>query len=374
MPRVLIVQEHLPEFRVPFFEQLRDLLSSKHIDLQLVYAPNQRNTYLRGTLAWACPVPIHWIGPVGWQPIMTLARKSDLVIVQQELKYLAYPIIQILSKLGGPPLAYWGHGKNFQDRESKSFASDVKKYLSTQVHWWFAYNDLSASIVREMGYPKERITSVGNAIDTRKLVQRRESLTPDEIARARAELGLKSENVAIYTGGIYANKRINFLIEAALHIRSQVPDFELIVIGEGPDRHLVTAAAEQFSWIHDLGPKNDHDKVPYWAVSKLLLIPGLVGLVVVDSFALGVPLVTTDYPFHSPEIDYLNHGVNGIIVNCGDSTEQFATSVVNLLGDVSQITSLSTGALKSAGDYTIEKMAQSFAQGIQLALSAPTLK
>jgi exopolysaccharide biosynthesis WecB/TagA/CpsF family protein len=42
-----------------------------------------------------------------------------------------------------------------------------KQIWLTKVDWWFAYNDLSAGIVRSLGYPEERITSVQNAIDTR---------------------------------------------------------------------------------------------------------------------------------------------------------------------------------------------------------------
>ena len=41
---------------------------------------------------------------------------------------------------------------------------------------------------------------------------------------------------------------------------------------------------------------------PYLYVSKLLLMPGLVGLSVMDSFVGTCPLVTTDVAVHSPEI------------------------------------------------------------------------
>ncbi len=82
-------------------------------------------------------------------------------------------------------------------------------------------------------------------------------------------------------------------------IRRDIPDFELVVIGKGPEADFIETAAAQHEWIHFVGPKSDDEKVPYWALSKLLLMPGLVGLVVLDSFALGVPMITTDYPYHS---------------------------------------------------------------------------
>jgi glycosyltransferase involved in cell wall biosynthesis len=136
------------------------------------------------------------------------------------------------------------------------------------------------------------------------------------------------------------------------------------VIGDGPERFKIKEAAQAEPWIHDLGSKNDHDKVPFWAMAKLLLMPGLVGLVVVDSFALGVPLVTTDYPFHSPEIDYLKDGENGCVVPCGDDPSAYADAVVALLRDPDRIERLKAGAIASAAEHTIENMAKNFANGV----------
>ena len=67
--------------------------------------------------------------------------------------------------------------------------------------------------------------------------------------------------------------------------------------------------------------------------STLLLMPGLVGLAVVDSFATGCPLVTVDLPFHSPEIEYLENGVNGVCLPAGTTPTAYAEAVVELLGD-----------------------------------------
>ena len=371
MLNVLIIQEHLPEFRVPFYERLRAVLMANNINLQLVYAPNQRNTFLRGTLDRATAVPIHWFGLLAWQPVLDRARKADLVIVQQESKYAVNPLLQVLAKCGGTPVAYWGHGQNFQLPLGKGLTSSLKNFLATKVHWWFAYNDLSAAVVRGLGYPENRITSVGNAIDTTGLIERKKSITRQEIVSVHVELGLNSENLAVYTGGIYSNKRIKFLLASAILIRAAIPDFELIVIGDGPERNRISAAASRYPWIHDVGPKSDHAKVPYWALAKLLLMPGGVGLVILDSFALGVPLVTTDSALHGPEIDYLKNHINGLMVPCGNSHEIYATAVADLLMDTTRLEGLRAGGLASSAEHTIEKMSANFAAGVILALDQP---
>jgi glycosyltransferase involved in cell wall biosynthesis len=108
-------------------------------------------------------------------------------------------------------------------------------------------------------------------------------------------------------------------------------------------------------------------------ISKLLLMPGGVGLVVLDSFALGVPMVTTDTRMHGPEIDYLEDGRNGILIECGESVETYADGVVGLLQDEGCLERLREGALAAAADHTIEKMARNFATGVTNALKAPRI-
>ena len=372
---VLIVQEHLPHYRVPFFRQLRKELSSRGATLGLIFGDQRASQYLVGDLDWAVPVPISSLGRLRWhRQTLRKALKADLVVAPQEIKYPVPLLMQLISGFAKMKFAYWGDGMNFQALDTDSVAERTKRFLSLRVDWWFAFNDLSARIVRNLGYPPERITSVGNAIDTASLIRRRESLEPRELERVRAELGLRSQNVAVYTGGLYANKRLGFLLEAAQLIRKEIADFELIVIGEGPERGLVKAAAAEHPWIHEVGAKNDHEKVPYWALSKMLLMPGGVGLVILDSFALGVPMVTTDTYLHGPEIDYLKDGENGLLVACGESPGAYADAVVELFRSPERLLRLGKAAGESARHHSVEAMARNFADGVMRALETPKLR
>jgi glycosyltransferase involved in cell wall biosynthesis len=369
MPSVLIIQEHMPAFRVRFYDILREKLAAEGVKLDLIYAPNQRNTFVTGEVGWAIRVPIRWFGSkLGWQPALRHCRGKDLVVVQQETKYLVNPLLQLWSGFGGPKIAYWGHGRNFQARNKHSRAERFKAWLSKRVDWWFAYNNLSAQAVIETGFPEERITSVMNAVDTLVLRQTQASTTTADLDALRQQLGITSSNVAVYTGGLYKSKRLAFLLETADRVKERIPDFHLIVIGAGPDAEIIEEAAKTRPWLHAVGSKSDKEKTPYWMISKLVLIPGLVGLVVVDSFAFGVPLVTTDYPFHSPEIDYLNSGKNGLIVRCGEDAEAYAAAVARLLEDEETRSRLAAVAKADGARYSLENMATNFADGVMQCL------
>ncbi|MBU3665342.1 MAG: glycosyltransferase family 4 protein [Chthoniobacterales bacterium] len=372
---VAIIQEKLPHYRAAFFDELRAQLASQCVALRVLYSADSVSRNLPADLPWAVPVKMRCVAGFVWQSVLAQTRGQDLVIVPQEVKYGALYVLLVRRYLGRQQkLAFWGHGRNFQTRNPDSLAERWKRFVSGKVDWWFAYNDLSARIVENIGFPQERITNVGNAIDTRFLRSEREKMPDHELLRVKKELGLSSENIGIFAGGLYPDKRIAFLIEASARVRALVSDFELIIIGNGPDRHLVEDATRRFPWVHYAGAKNDSEKVPYWAAAKLLLMPGLVGLVVLDSFALGTPMVTTAFPYHSPEIDYLHNGLNGVIVQDWKNAEAYAYSIAELLRDDRKRESLAAKGYEAAGKFTIENMASNFTAGVLRALQTPRRK
>ena len=367
---VLIVQEHLPHYRVPFFEQLHSLLSARGVNLRLAYSEHSSSTLVEGKVPWARTVPTIRSGGLVYQHVLPCSAKADLVILPQEVKYIALYTLLARRATSKMKVAFWGHGRNMQARNANSWAEKVKRVLSKRVDWWFAYNERSAAVVRQLGFPEERITLVQNAIDTKSLTNTHNMLSLQAIESAHASLGLDSTNVAIYTGGLYEEKRIPFLLEVAAKVRVELPDFHLIIIGGGPQKDLVAQAARDNVWIHYLGPKNDMEKLPYWAISKVSLIPGAVGLGILDSFALGVPLIACRTFGHGPEIAYLKPGINGVMVEQGESSSDYAAAVVNLLKDDEQRTQLIHAGLRECETLNIETMAQNFAEGIEAALRA----
>ena len=363
-PVVLIIQENLPHYRVSFFDQLRKDLSAHGVSLELIFSPKTRDSLLPGYLPWATSVPIHWLGPLGWQNVFPYLKDVSLVIAPQEAKYAVIPLLMILRRWGGWKFAFWGHGKNFQSFRPNSLSERWKRFLSRRADWWFAYNNLSARIVRDLGFPATKTTVVMNSIDTRLIINARKDLSLLQLSTIRKDLGIRSENIAIYTGGLYSQKRIPFLIEACRQVRILIPDFEMIIIGKGPDENLVREAVKSDPWFHYVGPKDNLEKIPYWGLSKICLMPGLVGLVVLDSFAFGVPMITTDYPYHSPEIDYLVHNKNGVVVDAWQDCKTYAYQVARLLTDEHRRSLLAQEGQAALKLFSVEQMAKNFSKGV----------
>ncbi len=374
--RVLIVQKDMPHYRVRFFELLKSRLTLNNVELSVVYGqPVGVSAELadRRELDFGEMVPSRTFRIGGktayWQPLLGRALRSDLVIVEQANRLLVnYPLL-VAGALGLTRVALWGHGRDFQARNRRSWGERAKAVTSRWAWWWFAYTATSADIVAGLGFPRERTTVVQNASDTSALrravdVARREAA--DDI---RTELALVGRNVGIFVGGMYRDKRLEFLVAAAREIRGRVADFELLLVGAGPDKHLAEAAAEELSWVHFIGPAFGADLARCMAVSRVALMPGLVGLGVLDSFASGVPMVTTRVAYHSPEIEYLVDGVNGVVVGDSSSVEAFAAAVVRVLSDEAYREGLVAGCFEATSRYTVEAMADRFADGVVAALA-----
>jgi glycosyltransferase involved in cell wall biosynthesis len=315
----------------------------------------------------------NFVIPVGrrelyWQPYIHLISEVDLVIVEQASRLLTNYLLFALNRIGVKRMAFWGHGRNFQADSSSAFGETLKRYTSRRVHWWFAYNELSARIISGSGFPADRITVVENAIDTRGLKRAAQRVRDGDVEALRDRLGVRGENVCIYMGGMYQEKRLDYLIEACHRIRARVPDFEMIFVGAGPEDHVVREATASNRWMHYGGPVRGEERAAFSKLCKYLLVPGVVGLVVLDAFALAVPLITTDGPGHGPEIDYLVDGVNGVIVGRAPDPQEYAAVVSRLLVNEPFRRKLTLGCSKSADRYTLENMVDRFSLGVMSAL------
>jgi glycosyltransferase involved in cell wall biosynthesis len=374
-PKVAVVYRSLPQYRRRFYELLRERLDTLGIEFVLIYGqPGRADAAKRDTveLPWAHKIRnrVVRIGSreLYWQPCLGLLRDVDLVIVEQASKLLVNYVLFVHQLLGAKRLAFWGHGKNFQEHKASNLSEIVKRFMSRKVHWWFAYSDLSARVVTSIGYPADRITVVQNALDTRSLIEARSAVNARHLADIRDEIGAEGSNVCIYAGSMYADKRLGLLLKACVLIKKDLPDFEMIFVGAGPDQDMIKAAAKEHKWIHYVGPRFGKDKVPYFMLSKLFLMPAAVGLAVLDAFALEVPLVTTNGPFHGPEIEYLKDGVNGVLVPNTDDPVAYAAAVTRLLQADAVRQELVAGCRRDKDVYTVEEMVDRFATGILGAL------
>jgi glycosyltransferase involved in cell wall biosynthesis len=155
-------------------------------------------------------------------------------------------------------------------------------------------------------------------------------------------------------------------------IRNKVKDFHVVVIGSGPAKTFIEQAASANPWLHPVGARFGREKAIYFKLAEVMVNPGVLGLHILDAFSVGLPVVSISNARHGPEIAYLHNGVNGVLT--GDTVDEYAEAVTRLLSDEAWRESLSTNALASSLNYTVERMAERFVEGLSGCLAAGKLE
>lgn len=360
---VVIVQRRLTHYRVELFELMRERLAKVNITLRVLVGEPAADELVKrdsGKLEWSEKLPTYYIGSLCWQPFKHAVKDADLVIITQENKLL-YNLLA-LSVFRPKRLAFWGHGRNMQSARVRGLKEKFKRWLTTKVDWWFAYTSITKAVVVDAGFQSEKITVLDNAVDAGALRVLISGFKDADKVNISRRLDVVPGCVGVFIGSLYKDKRLDFLIEAAVIVRECIPSFSLLIVGDGPEFDAVKKAAKDRTWIKVLGTCYSHEKAEVLAVADVILNPGLVGLGILDSFAAGVPMVTTDCGIHSPEISYLRDSENGLIT--ANSVADFANAVVGLLTSPEVMQCLRRGAQADADIYTVERMTDNFCGGI----------
>jgi glycosyltransferase involved in cell wall biosynthesis len=378
--KVSIVNVQLSPFRVPFLNQLRDELQTRDIDLAYFHGdiwPDERDRSYECQLSWAIKLDNRFI-PMGggrhacWQKLPhTLLAQSDLVIITQENRILSnYPFI-FRRKLSARRLAFWGHGVSPRAHSVDKLGERWRRIWANKADWWFGYTQKSVDALKMAGFPEERITNTNNAIDNTAFQQDIKNVTELMLKAARAECKLKQNSViGLFCGAFYKDKRLDLLFEAADIMHQRNPDFRLIIIGSGSEQTYVDQAIRTRPWATAVGPKSGVEKAVYFKLAHVILNPGLIGLIVLDAFCVGLPVVTSGGDTnHSPEVAMLEAGLTGFFPE--PTPQDYAQTVLDLLSDKERYARSCAASFKTGTHYTMENMVQSYASGIEACLSQP---
>jgi glycosyltransferase involved in cell wall biosynthesis len=367
--KVLIVQAVMKQYRAPFFDRLYHALRREGIDLKVAYGlPPEGKLRNSDESELSCrfgvKVANDWMlnGKLLYQHVMQEALDADLVIVEQANKHIVNYLLMLLSSLGVKKMAFWGHGYNRQ-ADVQGFSEWAKKKMWNKVDWWFAYTHGTAAYLASHGVPPEKITSVQNSFDTEGFRNELDGVSETALRAEKSIMGISDDaRLGLFCGSLYNDKRLDFLLDAAHSIKQRRPEFELLLVGGGALSGLAEKAAREHRWVHYAGPLFGIRKAVYFKMADFFLHPGALGLAILDSFAAGMPVLTTENPKHGPEIEYLENGVNGLITPFDVKT--FSDAAAGLLDDSEALALLAKGASASAGRYSLDAMVNNFKCGI----------
>jgi len=358
--RVLFVQKFVPHYRLPLFEQIRDKLADKGIEFILIYGPPDpyegskiRMEYPewgKKVKSIIFPLPGKFTRYLYWQGAPFKIKKGDVVIVEHASKLLDNYILFVLQQIGIVYMCYFGHGRNFQAHREIALARKIKQFMIKRVSLWFAYTDISKDVLLKQSVPEDKIVVVNNTLKVKNILQE------SDVSRKKHKF--------VYIGGLYKEKKLEFVIESVKSLVADYPEIELHIAGTGPDEDEIKAFADKHQWCHYIGSIFGEERDKLLLSSSAILMPGLVGLVAIDTFHYAIPLITIDAENHSPEIAYLTNGENALIGEKGSDIDQYSKLVRKYIDDNGFSEKLRQGCRDSAERYTLSDTADKFVNGV----------
>jgi glycosyltransferase involved in cell wall biosynthesis len=368
---VLVLQEQVPPYRVPFFRFLAKELASRDLDVRVL-----SSSVLPG------------IDELGFRHRRVLTSRGGLsaleriyrerpvaLILPHDARFAPVAAVtQLLQKRGRKQL-FWGMGlarrysvaptcNSYPEAvaqydgapsvRARHFAAEaVRRLMLSACDRYLSYTEISTRNLLNSGYDVARITTLNNAVE----------------ALATPEQAMKAQRVplrTLFVASLAEDKEPLAAVAIIDRLQQLAPGTTLHIVGDGPLRPRCEQAANERDWVHYHGTLRGQELRELALTSDVAIIPGRVGLAVLEMASSGLPMVTFATSLHGAEIVYLKDGVNGLLV-AGD-IDCAAKELGALLTDRPTLERMRKEALSTASMYTVRDMAVNFADGVMASL------
>lgn len=365
MARIVIVQPYVPDYREPLFSELHRILTARGDELAVVSgAPEgdarerRDSVLLRDVEHIVIPVRKLRVGSfeLRTNPSPRSWNTADAVIV--ELAAGSLPTYRAL--LQARPVGVWGHVGSYVAPDSLATRT-LRAWQVRHAAHVLAYTERGKATAIEYGAKAEDVTVLRNTVETRLLREHLDAARNRSEQSVRSELSVPDRPSFAVIGALDETKRVDLLESVLDRLWQDRSPVHLIVGGRGRQEARLHRARDR-GQVTMLGHVGAHQKALMARLSIAILNPGRVGLVAVESLALGIPIVTVPSDFHAPEFDYLVPGEDAVVV------EPSAEAIVAVLNDLitrpDVARALGQNAEARAGDFSIRASALAMGSAI----------
>lgn len=195
----------------------------------------------------------------------------------------------------------------------------------------------------------------------------------ETIAPAAAVYQTRQPPLITFQGRLVTTKGVSVLFEAARRLSDEARAFELLVIGDGPERASLERLAQEPTLagrVRFTGKLTGAELDAALAESSVVVVPSLggevFGLVVAENMSRGLPVIASDLGAFAEVV-----GDGGLTFRTGDATE-LARKMANLLDDPSFAPQLRQRARQRALEFCdYQRMLDAHAKVYDQALRRP---
>ena len=343
--KILIVQEYIPHYRIALFDRLGQ---EENLDVTVLHSG--KPTAAPERFYHEIIVNQRALGVLRYQDrVMELSTAFDIVILMFDMRYIS--TLRLLLTSGRIPVILWGIGLG-----QREWVNKLRMAVMNKAKGLVLYDGAVIPRFVEKGFPEERIFVAHNTVHV----------------HHEADWS-NPRRTFLFVGQFKERKRVQDLLSAFYCARPELPeDIHINIVGSGDQRAELEAQAAELG-IKDrvsfLGKITENEKLaPLFEKAIAYVSPGHVGLSVLQSFAYGVPVVTTKDTFHGPEANNMIDGENSLYYN--GSIEQLTEKLVYLANNPDDALLLGKNAYEYYNENrTIDKMSEGFTDAIEYVLN-----
>ncbi len=279
-------------------------------------------------------------------------EKFDLIDVSV-FPYFSCFTVKAISVLKKSPAVYTWHevwDDYWYEYMGKAgfFGKVIEKAVSKISDKNIAVSDWTKKRLETLGVPEEKITVIPNGIDLK------------WISEIESEGGLTSVGLdgkiydIIFAGRLIKEKNVDVLLKAVALLKVDFPDIRCCIVGDGPEKATLVELAKNMEVCRNVefaGFQEYRALIGKIKASKVLVLPSSregFGMVVIEAFACGVPVVTVRESYNAAQ-GLVDDGVDGFVVELGD--REIAKKIETIIKEEASHKRFSSMSLHKAAGY-----------------------
>jgi glycosyltransferase involved in cell wall biosynthesis len=279
-------------------------------------------------------------------------EKFDLIDVSV-FPYFSCFTVKAISVLKKSPAVYTWHevwDDYWYEYMGKAgfFGKVIEKAVSKISDKNIAVSDWTKKRLETLGVPEEKITVIPNGIDLK------------WISEIESEGGLTSTGLdgkiydIIFAGRLIKEKNVDVLLKAVSLLKVDFPDIRCCIVGDGPEKAALVELAKKMEVCRNVefaGFQEYSALIGKIKASKVLVLPSSregFGMVVIEAFACGVPVVTVREMYNAAQ-GLVDDGADGYIVGLGE--REIAKGIEKIIKKEASHKRFSSMSLHKAAGY-----------------------
>ncbi len=319
--KILYFTNIFPHYRIPIW---KELLNSTKFSIEIFYSKSKFNQIKDAEVK---DKRFHenksnlkhlknykFFGHIFWQSkslIKSIFSDYDVIFLLGDMKIISNWIVPLVVRLRNKKVVYWTHGIYGNESAIKKAIRVIFLNLATDI---LLYENRAKKILVQHGFDTMKLHVVYNSLDynNQKIIFKKLMINSKSI-----------KNRIVFIGRLTKVKKIEMLVNAIINLSFQKKNFELVIIGDGPEKpyleRIVNLSICKKN-IKFMGSLYDETKIAKVIFnSDLCVSPGNIGLSCIHSLTYGTPVCThKNFNNQMPEAEAIKSGENGIFFKEND--------------------------------------------------------